>query len=100
MSQRDDGKWELIDGLQRVSTILELVGIPKNPNGSIKPRLVLHATKLLLSLNGKYWEDNDSNDDPDVLPATERLLIKRTRIQVQIVKRESDASSKFEMFHG
>jgi hypothetical protein len=98
VSQRDDGKWELIDGLQRVSTILELVGILKNPDGSIRPRLILHATKLLPSLKGKYWVDDDPHQDQDALPSTERLLIKRSRIQVQIVKKESDASSKFELF--
>jgi hypothetical protein len=98
VSQRDDGKWELIDGLQRLSTILQFVGILKSPDGQLMERLVLHGTKLLPSLKGKYWTDEDSSDDPESLPSTEKLLIKRSRIQVQIIKKESDASSKFELF--
>lgn len=98
VAQRDDGKWELIDGLQRISTILQLVGLLKDPDGQLMPPLTLRGTKLLPSLKGKHWTDDDQNADPNALPSTERLLIKRSRIQVQIIKKESDASSKFEMF--
>lgn len=98
VSQRDDGRWELIDGLQRVSTILELMGLLRGPKGEILPKTILHGTKLLPSLKGKYWVDEDSPLDADALPSTERLVIKRSRIQVQIVKRESDTRSKYELF--
>lgn len=98
VSQCDDGRWELIDGLQRISTILELVGILKGQDGVQKPPLVLQGTKLLPSLRGKVWSEDDSGEDPNALPSTERLLIKRSRIQVQIIKKESDAASKFELF--
>ena len=37
VSQSDEGKWELVDGLQRVSTLLELQGHLKNPDGSVRP---------------------------------------------------------------
>ena len=29
--ERDDGKWELVDGLQRVSTLLEFMGLLLDP---------------------------------------------------------------------
>ena len=41
----------MIDGLQRISTILEFMGRLKDPNGALKPRLLLEATKYLPSLH-------------------------------------------------
>jgi hypothetical protein len=37
--EKEDGTWELIDGLQRISTILEFMGSLRNPaGGSIRRR--------------------------------------------------------------
>src|SRR4051812_37475813 len=33
--EKDDGSWELIDGLQRVSTILEFMGKLRRPGGGL-----------------------------------------------------------------
>ena len=41
VSQREDGVWDVIDGLQRLSTIFELVGVLKDENGEILPPLTL-----------------------------------------------------------
>jgi hypothetical protein len=45
--EREDSKWELIDGLQRVSTILEFMGKLRSPNGGTEPPSILEATKYL-----------------------------------------------------
>jgi uncharacterized protein with ParB-like and HNH nuclease domain len=37
--ETDDGKWELIDGLQRISTILEFMGLLKDPENRDAPIL-------------------------------------------------------------
>ncbi len=40
--QTDAGIWELVDGLQRVSTLLEFMGVLKDPlTKSLRPALVL-----------------------------------------------------------
>ena len=31
--EKDDGKWELVDGLQRISTVLEFMGRLRSPDG-------------------------------------------------------------------
>jgi uncharacterized protein with ParB-like and HNH nuclease domain len=49
VEQDGKGKWELIDGLQRVSTILSVMGELKDETGKIEP-LVLSKTKFLPSL--------------------------------------------------
>jgi hypothetical protein len=97
VSQRDDGLWDVIDGLQRLSTVFEVAGILKNELGERLPQLRLVGTPYLPSLGGKTWgrEDEDGNA---VFSITQRLLIKRARMGVTIVNRESDQKSKFELF--
>lgn len=94
--QRDDGVWELVDGLQRVSTILQFVGKLKDPQGMPLPPLRLSGTKLLPSLEGITWEDGAGNPNP--LPKPLQLDFKRSKIKVEIIQKESDANAKFEVF--
>src|ERR1039458_8278196 len=37
--EREDSKWELIDGLQRLSTILEFMGKLRGPDGHVVPQI-------------------------------------------------------------
>ena len=95
VSQREDGVWDVIDGLQRLSTIFQLVGILKDEEGQAVPPLVLKKTKYLPSLDGMKWE----NDDPSTTIGSEnQLLVRRSKIDVKIVLRESSESSKYELF--
>jgi hypothetical protein len=55
VSERADSKWDVIDGLQRLSTILELMGELLKPDGQLKEPLELSATKYLKHLQGKSW---------------------------------------------
>ena len=49
--ERQDAKWELIDGLQRISTILEFMGQLKHPvTNYLEPPTALVATYYLPSL--------------------------------------------------
>ena len=96
--QRDDGIWELIDGLQRTSTILEFVGElrdPRDPDGNnLLPPSVLLATKLLPALDGVTWR---ATSEPCLTPA-QKLDLRRARLRVEILKRESESTAKFELF--
>ena len=97
VSQRDDGVWDVIDGLQRLSTIYQFVGLikPTNPEEETIP-FALQKTTYLPSLEGKKW--NDPEDPTNSLSQAQRLLIKRAKIAVNIVEKESDQMIKYELF--
>ncbi|NER20269.1 MAG: DUF262 domain-containing protein [Symploca sp. SIO1C2] len=97
VSQRDDGIWDVVDGLQRLSTIYEFVGILRLAEQDQKQSaLALQKTHYLPSLDGKKW--HDTNDPDNSLTQTQRLLIKRAKIAVNIVEKESDVMIKYELF--
>jgi hypothetical protein len=94
-------QWELVDGLQRISTILEFAGIlrdPDDPSGNtLRPPSTLEGTSLLPSLAGKKWSPADDNDE-DCLTEEQQFDLKRARIRVEILKKESDPIAKYELF--
>jgi hypothetical protein len=101
--EKDDGTWELIDGLQRVSTILEFMGKLRNPDGGIKSPSILEATKYLPSLHNAVWETSDSISDTPLtdqspIDKSLQLAIRRGRIGVEILKRPSDDQTKYDLF--
>src|ERR1035441_6850567 len=57
--EKENGSWELIDGLQRVSTILEFMGKLRAPEGEVVPPSILEATKYLPSLHNAVWEKSE-----------------------------------------
>ncbi len=97
VSQRDDGIWDVIDGLQRLSTIYEFVGLFKPDNQEQETSFfTLQETTYLPSLKGKKWNDPDDKDNS--FSQAQRLLIKRAKISVNIVEKESDKMIKYELF--
>ncbi len=96
VAQREDGVWDVVDGLQRLSTIFELAGILKDEDHNVLPPLVLERTKYLPSLGGKKWDDPE--DPENSFNPSQRLIIKRSKIAVSIILRESDDASKYELF--
>lgn len=102
--EKEDSKWELIDGLQRISTILEFMGELKDPTtGALKPPTALAATKYLPSLDKAVWERSDlitdvPGDDQNPLKGPQQLAIKRSRLSVEILKRPSDNATKYDLF--
>jgi hypothetical protein len=96
VAQRADGVWDVVDGVQRLSTIFQFVGILRDEEGQLLEPLTLEATKYLPSLEEKRWEDADRPDES--LTPAQRLLIKRSKIDVSIILKESDESSKYELF--
>ncbi len=96
VSQRADGVWDVVDGLQRLSTIYQFMGTLKDENGNNIAPLTLTETKYLPALKGKKW---NNPDDPDSsLSQDLRLLIKRSKISVSIILKESDESAKYDLF--
>ena len=97
MAQDAAGLWDVIDGVQRLSTIFEVMGILKDREGALKPPLVLSKTKYLPSLEGKVWQEEPAQDYSS-LPQLVRMTIKRAKLHVVIVQRESSKDTKFELF--
>jgi uncharacterized protein with ParB-like and HNH nuclease domain len=96
VAQRPDGVWDVVDGLQRLSTLFQFAGILRDESGQLLPPLTLEATKYLPSLHNKRWEDDSKPDE--ALTSAQRLLIKRSKIDVSIILKESDETSKYELF--
>ena len=96
VSQRSDGVWDVVDGLQRLSTIYQFMGVLKDDNGQIVPPLILTKTKYLPNLKGKKWDDSD--DAENSLGKELRLIIKRSKINVSIILKESDETTKYDLF--
>lgn len=90
-----EGKWELVDGLQRVSTLLQCMGVLKDGDGNLMDALVLNGTKYIPQMEGFSWNDkDDSKQIPDPL----KLAIRRSKIDITIILNESDPNAKFEVF--
>lgn len=82
--QLESGQWEVIDGVQRLYTLLEFMGFLENHEP-----LQLVGTEQLPSLEGLFWEK---------LPQKLRLDIKRARVTIEIIYNDSDKDAKFEVF--
>lgn len=96
VAQNEEGVWDVVDGLQRLSTIFEFAGILKDENDELLPPLVLQGTKYLPSLENKQWDDPD--DPENSLTPVQRLYIKREKFSVSIILRESDERAQYELF--
>ena len=95
VSERRDSKWDVIDGLQRLSTILQVMGELRDENKELQPRLKLIRTRYLPSLEDKLW---DAENPEQELPESARIKIKRARLDINIVKNTSDEIAKYEIF--
>jgi len=96
VSQREDGVWDVVDGLQRLSTIYQFVGILNRNHQEENTPFTLQETVYLPSLKGKKW--NDPNDKENSFTQAQRLYIKRSKIPVNIIEKESDPMIKYELF--
>ena len=95
VSQREDAVWDVVDGLQRLSTIFQLIGELKDDKGERLPALTLQGTKYLPSLEGKTWDPTASSEG---IGATHQLIVRRSKIDVKIILRESNPLAKYELF--
>lgn len=94
--ERDNGTWELIDGLQRISTILEFMGVLKDPDTGKLRRSKLIKTKYLPSLENTVWQECHKGERSLDKPL--QLFFRRHRMDFQILKYPSDPKTKFDLF--
>jgi hypothetical protein len=96
VAQRQDGIWDVVDGVQRLSTIFEFTGILRDKAEKIFPPLKLTATEYLPHLEGIVWQDDTHPEH--AFPNPLRLDFKRAKLDIKIIKKESDESTKFDLF--
>lgn len=95
VSQAETGTWELVDGLQRVSSLLELQGLLPAADGRILPPLTLTTTKFLPHLEGHSWTGHGGTTP---LTEPQQLDIRFARLDLRVIKRGSDPKTKFDLF--
>src|SRR5699024_9270297 len=88
-----EGRWEVIDGLQRVSTLLQIQGLLLNEQGEPAEALRLGGTTYLPLLEGITW-----NGPGHSFSDGQRRDILRARIDLNIISRGSDPKAKFDLF--
>lgn len=96
VSQREDGVWDVVDGLQRLSTIFEFIGILKDEKGADIPPSILKGTKFLPSLENKVW--SNPYDEANSFTKEQRIKFKRQKLDVKIIKDDSYKEAKYELF--
>lgn len=79
---------ELIDGLQRISSVIHFIqpDLLEQPNNE---PLVLQGCDIIPDLNGKKYDD---------LPMSLRLRIKRSSVRAVVIKRQSSSMLRYSMF--
>ncbi|MEL6064053.1 MULTISPECIES: DUF262 domain-containing protein [unclassified Methylobacterium] len=81
----EEGILELIDGLQRVSSVIQFISAPDIELSPLK----LVGCDLIPQRNGKSFDD---------LSLTDRLRIKRTAVRAIVIRRQGDEKIKYELF--
>jgi hypothetical protein len=91
--EETDGRYLLIDGLQRISSYLHLRGeldaSHLDPPVRKGEKLVLADCDIIQELNGVTYDD---------LPLALQIRLKRAFVRVEVVRKGSDARFKYHMF--
>lgn len=91
--EQENGEYELIDGLQRMSSYLSFRGdlLVSTEKGEEKKaeNLKLIGCDIVKELNGYTFE---------TLPKTLQIKLKRNFIRLEVIKKESDKELKYHMF--
>lgn len=95
VSQTASGTWELVDGLQRVSTLLQLQGVLVGADGMPLPELELRETRFLPGLSGHSWSGTRGLT---ALSEAQKLDIRLARLDLKVIRRASDPKAKFDLF--
>ena len=85
--ETDDGVYELIDGLQRISSYLHFRG--ERLGNTDDDFLKLQGCDIVTELNDLTFDD---------LPKALQIKIKRSFVRMEVIKKESEISLKYHMF--
>ncbi|AIY83765.1 hypothetical protein U729_2625 [Clostridium baratii str. Sullivan] len=83
--QNDDAKWEVIDGLQRTTTLSNYLS-----NKEKDEEKIFKGCNIITELNGKTFDE---------LPNNLQRIIKNTRIRIELVEETDDIFSQYLLFN-
>jgi hypothetical protein len=86
----ETGQWEIIDGLQRISTVLSFFGILKNCPPHQENPWKLSEGKFIKSFRDKTKQD---------LPVKYHINIRRSTCRVEVLKWDSLVDMRYELFN-
>jgi hypothetical protein len=86
--ERDDKKWYVVDGLQRMST-LEHFMIGKGEVGKNKSHLILDNLEFLTQYNGSKWDD---------LPKDVKRRINSNQVTITLIAKGTPEEVKYTIF--
>jgi hypothetical protein len=91
--ESDEGRYQLIDGLQRFSSYLHLRGKLSakhlDPEINVGEFLTLQECDIVEDLNGLTYEE---------LPTSLKIRLKRAFVRVEVVRKGSDSKFRYHMF--
>ncbi len=85
----EDGIYELIDGLQRISSYFHFRGLEPGEEKKDESFLVLEGCDVIPELNGLTY---------DQLPQAIQIKLKRHFIRMEVLRRETDPRLRYHMF--
>lgn len=89
IAQKKGSKWTIVDGLQRVSTILQLMSLFTDNEGKSKPTFTFTSTEKLPSIEGLNWDN--LNEDA-------QRIIKMSKLDLKIILVEDNVTAQYELF--
>jgi uncharacterized protein with ParB-like and HNH nuclease domain len=84
VAQKSDGTWHVVDGVQRLSTIFQLVGVLET-----SAPLKLTICKYIPSLENRLWNE---------LPTVTQREFKKSKLKVNIILTENSDEAQYELF--
>jgi len=107
VAQREDGIWDVVDGVQRLSTILQFLGVLRDrESGEVVSPAPLGPGEYLESLKGVVFDEGaealvDRERFPEpltVLDEARQRDFLRSKLSIQIIEKVSDPQAKFDLF--
>lgn len=87
VAETNQNIWELVDGLQRMSTVLSFFGYLKDDD---KNNLILEGGTILKGLEGHTINS---------IPLSFKLLIKRAVCRIEVIRFDSEYDMRYELFN-
>ncbi|MEC6814650.1 DUF262 domain-containing protein [Photobacterium toruni] len=84
VAQKADSTWHVVDGVQRLSTILQLAGILNDYDP-----LVLQTCKYIPSIEGQTW---------NTLPLPVQRSFRRAKLKISIILTQNSDEAQYELF--
>lgn len=112
-AQAETGVLEVVDGVQRLSTLLQLRGVLQTPpeaeasNPALRDPLVMERGQYLEHLDGLVWDDeqlgrsvrnDEGRDATGTLTEAQRSDIQFAKLDATIIQRTSAGQAKYDVF--